>query len=158
MGVITGYRLADYLLQHTQAERDPICPPATFWDSCITHLTDPQDLENLGHRAAYRMRYRYVIPLLRRAVGGPEEPIEIRSWSTAGRLAWILIDQGNLDEGRAMMLPILYNLVDRGLPEADTRLIAALVELGRGKEALRLARFGLTADGQIESPPAQRPG
>jgi hypothetical protein len=45
-------------------------------------------------------------------------------------------------------------MVDSGSPTADDQLMAALVELGRSKEAFRLARFGLTADGDIESRPA----
>lgn len=252
MGVISGYRLADYIAQHAEPERRPHSPPATFWDACITHLADPGDLGRLGNSAADRMRYRYAILLLRSA--------SPRDSYAATRLAFLVGDQGHVDEaiailrGLAMagdpvaeyqaaemrrhageyraaarrstptpaqiahllkgldgsrrlrqytdsakirematemfgdaddlrrryradssdanvayrlvdllactgdfgqMLPILYALVNSGDPYAHGRLFAALVELGRSREALQLARYGLTADGHTESQPVR---
>jgi hypothetical protein len=269
MGVTTGYRIADYLRQHAEPGRVRLCPPATFWDACLTHLTDQGDLQRLGHEADLRMRYRYAIALLRRA--------RSRDPWLAERLGWLVFDQGGfeaaltifrtlaetnevmalrlptiengIDEARAEFdrdvpsaavqdrlleglagsrklrvrladkppeerdralaefflrtssdselrqrvesngivgelrqgvenndvnvasrlidllaargevdraLPALYEMVDRGVPYFDTRLIAALAELGRVSDALRLSRFGLTADGHIASQPADR--
>ena len=250
MGVTSGYRLADYLLQQVRHRRLPHSPPATFWDACVTHLDDPGDLERLGHAADRRMRYRYAIPLLRRA--------ESRDPYLAERLGWLLADQGEFDEALSIFravartnpvmayrlpeveksvhdlraikcheipsaasrehmlqglagshafrqryaheppgvladrltemfgdvddlrrravggdhnainrlvnvlttlgdleaaLPLLHALVDSGHPTADTMLIATLVEQGRDREALRLARYGLSAAGDIELPP-----
>ena len=68
------------------------------------------------------------------------------------RLTDLLAAKGEIDQA----LPALYDMVNRGLPSCDTRLIAALVELGSSKEAHRLARFGLTADGHITAQPARR--
>jgi hypothetical protein len=267
MGVTTGYRIADYLQQHAQSQRTRLCPPATFWDACLTHLSDQGDLERVGHEADRRMRYCYAIPLLRRA--------HSRDLWLMERLGWLVWDQGKFDEaltifravaetnpvmarrlptiengvdearaefdrdipsaaaqahmleglaGSRMLrlrladkspeerdaslatmfllsssdsdlhrrvknngilselrqgvenddhnvtwrlvdllaargevdqaLPTLYDMVNWGIPSGDTRLIAALVELGRSKEAHQLARFGLTADGHIASLPS----
>lgn len=70
------------------------------------------------------------------------------------RLVDLLAAKGDIDHA----LPAIYDMVDWGLLDGDTRLIAALVELGRSRDAQRLARFGLTADRYIASPPAQDAG
>lgn len=251
MGSAAGLRIANYLLQHVGSERSLCCPPASFWDACISHLPDKSDLERIGHAADTRMRYRYAIPLLRRA--GNRDPY------LTERLGWLLLDQGKISEGIAVFrilattdplmaarlpkicdgmdefqdilqddppeeartrmlkgldgsrrlrdqladkpvavqddllltifgvtdlselrdrarngdvnasirlvdllavhgnfdeaLPILRTLVAGGVPFADTRLIAALVEVDRAKEAFRLARFGLTAEGDVDTAP-----
>ena len=110
MGAITGYELADYLADHVEAERRPHSPPATFWDACIAHLADPGDLERIGNNAADRMRYRYAIPLLRRSGS--------RDSYTATRLAFLVGDQGHVDEAIA----ILRSLAEAGDPIAEYQL------------------------------------
>ncbi|MER8226267.1 helix-turn-helix transcriptional regulator [Streptomyces sp. NPDC094143] len=60
------FRLADYLEQHGRITRRPLCPPASFWHAALTHLTHPDDLNNLtqaaqaGHRLqwAHHLRHR----------------------------------------------------------------------------------------------------
>jgi hypothetical protein len=70
--------------------------------------------------------------------------------NAAFKLVNILAVKGQFEK----TIPTLHMLVDSGLPQADSALIATVVELGRSVDALRLARFGLTADGHIESHPA----
>ncbi|MFE4662554.1 helix-turn-helix domain-containing/SEL1-like repeat protein, partial [Streptomyces hydrogenans] len=61
-------RLADYLEQHGRTTRSHLCPPASFWHAAHTHLTHPDDLENLVEAAfnRYRLQWRHL--LLHRAV------------------------------------------------------------------------------------------
>ena len=69
--------------------------------------------------------------------------------NAALRLVHSLACTGDFDES----LPIRRALVDRGVPGAVDELAATLVELGRSREAYRLARFGVDADGCIENSP-----
>ncbi|MER8027931.1 hypothetical protein ABTZ78_02995 [Streptomyces bauhiniae] len=62
-----GYRVADYLLQHTGRSHQAVPPPETFWEACAEHLTDSDDLARTGSAAAARQRLGAAVPLLRRA-------------------------------------------------------------------------------------------
>ncbi|MEU5144860.1 hypothetical protein [Streptomyces sp. NPDC021139] len=68
MGRPDGYRVADYLVQHTGRVRGAMPPPETFWEACAEHLTDTADLSRIGNAAAARLRYTAAVPLLRKAV------------------------------------------------------------------------------------------
>ncbi|MGA5041985.1 helix-turn-helix domain-containing protein [Streptomyces capoamus] len=61
------YRLADYLEQHGRTTRRALCPPASFWHAAHTHLTHPDDLDNLAEAAANRHRLQWAHHLRRRA-------------------------------------------------------------------------------------------
>lgn len=80
-----------------------------------------------------------------RVADGDDDP------NTLSRLADLLAWHQVYDD----MLPLLATLVDSGVPFADHRLIATLAATGNQQDAYRLARFGLTPDGDIESRPAQ---
>jgi tetratricopeptide (TPR) repeat protein len=68
MGRPDGYRVADYLLQHTGRAQRTVPPPETFWEACADHLTDTADLVRTGSAAAARQRVGAAVPLLRKAV------------------------------------------------------------------------------------------
>ncbi|GHH22540.1 hypothetical protein [Streptomyces rubradiris] len=68
MGRPDGYRVADYLLQHTGRAQRAVPPPETFWEACADHLTDTADLVRTGSAAAARQRVGAAVPLLRKAV------------------------------------------------------------------------------------------
>ncbi|MFD5633671.1 tetratricopeptide repeat protein [Streptomyces sp. NPDC127077] len=61
------FRLADYLEQHGRTIRIPLCPPASFWDAASTHLTHPDDLDNLVVAAEDRHRLQWAQHLRYRA-------------------------------------------------------------------------------------------
>ncbi|MFD3722842.1 helix-turn-helix domain-containing protein, partial [Streptomyces sp. NPDC058674] len=61
------FRLADYLEQHGRTSRRHLCPPASFWHSAQTHLTNPDDLGNLTHAAENRHRLQWAHSLRHRA-------------------------------------------------------------------------------------------
>ncbi|MFE0005236.1 helix-turn-helix domain-containing protein [Streptomyces erythrochromogenes] len=60
-------RLADYLEQHGRTSRRDLCPPASFWHAAHTHLTDPDDLDNLTQAAGERHRLQWAHSLRHRA-------------------------------------------------------------------------------------------
>ncbi|MFF8983893.1 hypothetical protein ACF08E_10955, partial [Streptomyces globisporus] len=53
------FRLADYLEQHGSTTRRHLCPPASFWHAAHTHLTHPDDLDNLAQAAETRHRLQW---------------------------------------------------------------------------------------------------
>ncbi|MFF7975797.1 hypothetical protein [Streptomyces sp. NPDC007905] len=61
------FRLADYLEQHGRTIRKALCPPASFWHAAHTHLTHPDDLDNLAEAAANRHRLQWAHHLRHRA-------------------------------------------------------------------------------------------
>ncbi|MET7816632.1 helix-turn-helix domain-containing protein [Streptomyces sp. NPDC005395] len=61
------FRLADYLEQHGRTARRPLCPPASFWHAALTHLTHPEDLNNLAKAAQDRHRLQWAHHLRHRA-------------------------------------------------------------------------------------------
>ncbi|MCG7522985.1 sel1 repeat family protein [Streptomyces sp. OfavH-34-F] len=73
------FRLADYLEQHGRAIRRHLCPPASFWHAAHTHLTHPDDLNNLAKAAKERHRLQWSHHLFRRAAdhGDPEALTEL---------------------------------------------------------------------------------
>lgn len=60
-------RLADYLEQYGRTTRHHVCPPASFWHSAHTHLTHPDDLDNLASAAVRRHRLQWAHYLRLRA-------------------------------------------------------------------------------------------
>ncbi|MFE2718175.1 tetratricopeptide repeat protein, partial [Streptomyces mirabilis] len=61
------FRLADYLEQHGRTTRQHLCPPASFWHAAHTHLTNPEDLNNLTQAAGSRHRLQWAHHLRHRA-------------------------------------------------------------------------------------------
>ncbi|MEU1466317.1 helix-turn-helix domain-containing protein [Streptomyces sp. NPDC005727] len=61
------FRLADYLEQHGHALRRAQCPPASFWYSAHTHLTNSDDLSRLSDAARQKHRLQWARHLLLRA-------------------------------------------------------------------------------------------
>ena len=92
MGQVTGYTVADYLLQHASRERRPARVPASTWDALLRHVRDPADAARLACSAHGRL-YRYAIPLYRRAADAGDG-------NAAMRLAVQLYNRGDLDELR----------------------------------------------------------
>ncbi|MFD5543982.1 hypothetical protein ACFWIJ_40820 [Streptomyces sp. NPDC127079] len=53
------FRLADYMEQYGRRTRSHLCPPASFWEAALEHLTRPADVSALASAAAERWRLRY---------------------------------------------------------------------------------------------------
>ncbi|GGP61530.1 hypothetical protein [Streptomyces melanogenes] len=71
MGGPDGYRVADYLVQHTGPRRR-VVPPETFWTACAERLTGTADAIRIGASAVARQRFAAAVPLLRRAARAGE--------------------------------------------------------------------------------------
>ncbi|MFB6573001.1 hypothetical protein [Streptomyces noursei] len=76
----TVLRLSDYLEQHGRNTRRALCPPSSFWAAGYTHLTHPDDLNNLANEARNRCRLQWAHHLARRAAGPPMQAIP-RPWT-----------------------------------------------------------------------------
>ncbi|MFC9249697.1 hypothetical protein ACFT7S_38335 [Streptomyces sp. NPDC057136] len=72
------FRLADYLEQHGRRARRRLCPPASFWHAAHTHLTNPDDLDNLADAAEDRHRLQWAHYLLRCAAEHGSTRVRIR--------------------------------------------------------------------------------
>ena len=90
MGQVTGYTVADYLIQHATGERCYARVPASTWDAALRHLRDPSDAARLANSAESRLLYRYAIPLYRHAADAGDE-------DAARHLAELLAGRGDLD-------------------------------------------------------------
>ncbi|CAN3983357.1 hypothetical protein [Kitasatospora purpeofusca] len=98
------FRLADYLEQYGRTARRRLCPPASFWQSALAHLTDPGDLGALASAAERRHRLQWAHHLRLRAAdsGDPGALMALgRSLEEAGEgaaaevLAWRAVEAGN---------------------------------------------------------------
>ncbi|MFE5847793.1 hypothetical protein ACFQ7N_39845 [Streptomyces niveus] len=73
-------RLADYLEQEGRAERRALCPPSSFWESALRHLSQRSDLQALADAAAARWRLRHARALKSEAAARPwDEPVPHRT-------------------------------------------------------------------------------
>ncbi|MGW3099678.1 hypothetical protein ACWDCC_40270 [Streptomyces sp. NPDC001102] len=79
------FRLADYMEQYGRRTRSHLCPPASFWDAALEHLSRPADVSALASAAAERWRLRYArllselagrLPISVPATGTEEQPSE----------------------------------------------------------------------------------
>jgi tetratricopeptide (TPR) repeat protein len=87
---VAGYRLADYLEQHTRQSRCLKVPPETFWMAAAKHARTPQDIADLANAAHARWRDRIATMLYRQAsaAGNTWAILGLaRVWQEAGDLA-----------------------------------------------------------------------
>ena len=96
MGQVTGYTVADYLIQHASRERHYERVPAGTWDAVLSHIRDPSDIVRLADSARNRLLYRYAIPLYRHATN-------VGDGRAAVRLAELLAQRGDLDEAEQVL-------------------------------------------------------
>ncbi|MEU8252193.1 hypothetical protein [Nonomuraea sp. NPDC048916] len=146
MGQTIGYRVADYLQQHAQAERRRAKIPATCWQALTDHLTDPSDQTRAGDAAHNRLLYRYSYSLYRNAA-------QTGDLDAAFRWAKLLAERGQVEE--------LHALANAGNQHAAAQLaellggrgeveeVRALVNAGHSDGAWVLARL-LAERGQVE--------
>jgi hypothetical protein len=133
MGDADCYRTADYLLQYASSVRRAICPPASFWDSCTRYLTTSADLTRLADSAQQRLRYCYVIPLLRSATRpgiGEQVPVDL------------LVRQGREEEA----IGIARTKADNGDQDAVDYLVDLMRRLDRLDEATEFLRSRSSAE------------
>ncbi|MFD5347076.1 hypothetical protein ACFWJY_25760 [Streptomyces anulatus] len=141
------FRLADYLEQHGRITRHHLCPPASLWHAAHTHLTHPDDLNNIAEAAEDRHRLEWAYHLRHRAAehgsisaltvltmmlekdgdrGGAEalatQAADNGNAYALARLAEMREEAGDREGAEALLRP----LVDHGDISALTRLAAML--------------------------------
>ncbi|MFE7099292.1 tetratricopeptide repeat protein, partial [Streptomyces erythrochromogenes] len=126
-GAGPAFRLADYLEQHGRTTRGPLCPPASFWHAAHSHLTHPNDLNNLAMEAYIRHRLQWEHHLSHKAAqaGNPYALAALAEQRT---------EAGDHDGAEALY----RQAADAGDPEALIRLAERREEAGDhdGAEAL----------------------
>ena len=166
MGQVSGYIVADYLVQHASRERRYCRVPASTWDALVCHIGDPADAARLADSARNRLLYRYAISLYRHAADAGDGSAASRlarllarrgdldglrslanadEWCVIRELADLLARRGDLDEAEQ----ILRARADAGDWRTEGPLADLLIKQGRSEEAGRLRRFGLNPDGSI---------
>jgi len=147
MGQVTGYTVADYLLQHASQERRTARVPAGAWDALLRHICDPTDAARLADSARGRLLYRYAIPLYHRAADAGD-------WDAAWWLANMLARRGDLDQVQQPLRAradagdwdaahqlagmLLARHKDRGDLDQVKQLLRAGADAGHGDSAKRL--------------------
>jgi len=119
MGLIAGYTVADYLLQHADQERRAVRVPASTWNALLSQIHNPADVGRLADSAEGRLLYCYAIPLYRSAANAGDG-------HAAERLADLLAERGDLDEA----MQILRARADAGDEYAAYKLARLLAERG----------------------------
>ena len=125
MGQVSGYTVADYLIQHAIRERRSARAPASTWDAILSHIRDPADAAWLADSARNLLLYRYAIQLYRHAADTGNSYAVVR-------LAELLAQRGDLDGLRAR--------ADTGDRDAARRLAALLGQRGDRDEAEQILR------------------
>ena len=149
MGQVTGYTVADYLVQHASRERRYERLPASTWDAVLTHVRDPADAARLADSAQNRLLYRYAIPLYRHAAdAGNDYAVSQLIPMLFGRSDWdglrALADAGNQAAARH-----LADLAGPGDHDAARQLaergdldgLRAWADTGNHEAAWRLAEL-----------------
>ncbi|MET8968528.1 hypothetical protein [Streptomyces hydrogenans] len=76
-GTGTCYRLTDYMEQYGRHERRHLCPPQSFWDAALRHLSQRADVSVLASAATDRWRLRYGRLLSEKAVQLPWHELRV---------------------------------------------------------------------------------
>ncbi|MFD6750902.1 helix-turn-helix transcriptional regulator, partial [Streptomyces anthocyanicus] len=127
------FHLADYLEQHGRISRRHLCPPASFWHAAHTHLTHPDDLNNLTQAADNRNRLQWAHLLRHRAAehGHTDALLD---------LAQIREEAGDREGAEALAL----QAAERGHPQTLTGL--AQIREGNGVREGAEALYRQAAD------------
>ncbi|MER6131939.1 hypothetical protein [Streptomyces sp. NPDC001815] len=123
------FRLADYLEQHGRTTRKDLCPPASFWHAAHTHLTHPDELNNLTQAAENRHRLQWAHHLSYRAAdhGDPHAVFH---------LAKMREEAGDQESAEALY----QQAADHGDPQALFHLAMRWQEVGDQESAEALYR------------------
>ncbi|MGV9456348.1 hypothetical protein [Streptomyces sp. NPDC003635] len=154
------YRLADYLEQYGHTTRRLLCPPASFWHAAHSHLSYPDDLNNLSEAARDRYRLQWAHHLCHRAADAGstnalarlvESREEARDREAAEAFAWECANASSTDglyrlaamrrkAGDLESAERLYRAAARGDPFALGPVVAMREEAGDRDGAEAVAR------------------
>lgn len=131
MGVVTGYRSADYLHQHARRLRRAEPLPDAVWQALVDH--HPEDTHDLADSAMRRGR-----PAVARALSGRLSPVERLRYHLGGEchrtlviaVAWEGEDRVNAALAADGRWTELRERSDAGSPGAARHLVDALLRAG----------------------------
>ncbi len=128
------FRLADYLEQYGRKARRRTCPPASFWQSAHTNLTNPAELKRVAYEAHQRYRIQWEHRLMRRAIrlGDPTDHQSLVVW---------LDGAGRHEEAES----VLRQAAETGAPQALTDLAIRLMNAGDHQEGEQLLQQAFDA-------------
>ncbi|MFD5321415.1 tetratricopeptide repeat protein [Streptomyces sp. NPDC127098] len=129
------FHLADFLEQHGRTTRRQLCPPASFWHAAHTHLSRPDDLNNLANAARTRYRLQWAHHLYLRAVdaGHPAAMLNLayQKEATGDLEGAKVLTQRAADAGHPLAIVSLVRLLDEaGDHEGAKDLIQRAVDTG----------------------------
>ncbi|WP_415947443.1 tetratricopeptide repeat protein [Streptomyces sp. KLOTTS4A1] len=142
------FRLADYLDEHGRDSRRRSCPPASFWEAALNHLTRSDDLIALAQAASDRHRLQWAHHLLLRCVqdGDQEATLRLAAMRTtagaveeAERLYRRAADAGSTDA----LIRLAGLKQDEGAVEEAEELYRRAADAGSTDALIRLARLKL---------------
>jgi hypothetical protein len=160
MGQVTGYVAADYLIQRANEKRRSARLPASAWDGMLHHIHDLDDIAALAEGAKNRLRYRYAIPLYRRAADAGDAIAALQLTNLLGKRGDMDELRGRADKGDETAARWLAGLLaQRGALEelrtraetdraASVQLARLLTERGELDEAERIIRPSADAGDQ----------
>ncbi|MEU4442751.1 hypothetical protein AB0K14_00320 [Actinosynnema sp. NPDC050801] len=149
MGVVDGYRVADYLLQHADRTRRATAPPQAFWDACASLVVDDGDAARLGRAALERRLHGFAHTLLDRAArpGLPaamHDLVELhRTTGDRGQAADVIERLDASDQPDAALYRMLvdawdFDEVARLAAEGNEYAVGHLIEYGDPEYAIEL--------------------
>ena len=138
------FQLADYLEQHGRTTRHRLCPPASFWNSALLHLSHPDDLYNLARAARARHRVRWADQLQQRAAdNGHVQALLaqaaqcLQDADLAGAVAWY---RRAADDGHTRALALLAEVHEQAAESDVAETLAwQAAEAGHPRALARIA-------------------
>ncbi|MER5793658.1 hypothetical protein [Streptomyces sp. NPDC001980] len=138
------FQIADYLEQHGRKTRHRLCPPASFWNSALQHLSHPDDLYNLARAARARHRLRWADQLNQRAADNGHVQALLAQATRCeqdadldGAMAWY---RRAADAGHTRALALLAELHEQTAePDVAETLAWQAAEAGHPRALARIA-------------------
>ncbi|WP_413115748.1 hypothetical protein ACK1X7_27105 [Streptomyces sp. CY1] len=146
------FRLADYMEQHGRRTRRALCPPSSFWEAALEHLSHPSDIDALAQAASSRWRLRYARLLTERARQLPRPEHAVRFYGEIPDHDWRDVEAGRpVDHLTCRALADLaQTTAEQGDYEQAAALAVQVAECcqpdGLAEIALRHEEAGLTVE------------
>ncbi|WP_327034891.1 tetratricopeptide repeat protein [Micromonospora ureilytica] len=140
-GTVTGYVVADYLVQRGSQTRRTAVPPDAFWLACATHVQDPTGHFRLGLAAEHRGLVALAESFYRSSSAAGDV-------NARDQLIRLLCTERRIDDAMA----VLRLAAAKGEPDANKRLATLLERNGELAEAADVWR-SMVPDDQAAYPP-----
>ncbi|MFY7064722.1 tetratricopeptide repeat protein [Nocardiopsis changdeensis] len=138
--------LTDFLRQHGRRSRHTLCPPTSFWDAAMAHMSDPADLNRLARAAKSRCRYRHSARLSCASIEagnvGATADLALLRLKAGDREGAEGLLQSAAEAGNTRALTALARLWEKaGNREGAERLLQSVAEAGDPLVLMHLSRL-----------------